>query len=191
LRLEGLEGVFVEDAVGNFKSYSTTELTQLGFPTTVMVIGQAEDVTPPMISVSATPKTLWPPNGRLVTVTVSGTITDAGSGVAPGTEIYEVSDEYGRVQPSGHITLDAKGNYTFTIQLQASRNGNDRDGRLYTITVSAQDKEGNMGSALARVIVPHDQGADDCLRLRQLARLRSEPPWRFLHELLHQCTKAQ
>jgi hypothetical protein len=154
-----VEGVFVEDAVGNFKSYSTTELAQLGFPTTVMVIGQAEDVTPPMISVSATPKTLWPPNGRLVTVTVSGTITDTGSGVAPHTEIYAVTDEYGLIQPSGHFTLlDASGRYSFTIQLQASRNGNDRDGRQYTITVHAVDDEGNAGSATAIVTVPHDQG---------------------------------
>ena len=109
-----------------------------------------------------------------------------------GTATFEVKDEYGLIQPSGPIaTLDANGRYSFRIQLQASRKDNDKNGRQYTIIVSAQDLEGNIGSAFTRVIVPHDQGADDCLRLHQLARLRSEPPWRFLHELLHQCTKAQ
>jgi len=46
----------------------------------------------------------------------------------------------------------------FTISLQASRNGNDKDGRHYTITVSAGDFAGNLGVTAAVVIVPHDQG---------------------------------
>ena len=184
--------VQVTDGVGNVRNYTTTELAQLGFPTELVVMGQADDVTPPVITVSATPKTLWPPNGKMVTVTISGTITDTQSGVDASTAAFEVKDEYGLIQPSGQITtLDASGRYSFRIQLQASRKGNDKDGRQYTIIVSAQDNEGNKGVGTASVIVPHDQGADDCLRLRQLARLRSELPWRFLHEHLHQCTKAQ
>jgi hypothetical protein len=155
-----LISVVLRDVLGNFREYQTTELSQLGFPTNLMVVGQAEDVTPPMITVSATPKTLWPPNGRMVPVTISGTITDAGSGVNASTVTYTVIDEYGLIQPSGSITNwnATTGNYTFTIQLQASRNGNDRDGRQYTIIVSAQDIEGNQGSKNTSVIVPHDQG---------------------------------
>jgi hypothetical protein len=150
--------LFIRDAVGNTTFYHATELAQLGFPASVVVVGQAEDVTPPVITVSATPKTLWPPNGRMVPVTISGTITDAGSGVNASTATYTVIDEYGLIQPSGHFTiLDANGNYAFTIQLQASRNGNDQDGRHYTIIVSAQDNEGNQGSKSAVVTVPHDQ----------------------------------
>src|SRR5262249_4512126 len=117
----------------------------------------APDTQLPAIKITATPTTLWPPNGQKVTVTITGTITDADSGVASDTATYEVSDEYGRVQPSGDITLDAKGNYTFTIQLQASRNGNDRDGRQYTIIVSAEDIAGNIGLEVTRVIVPQNQ----------------------------------
>ena len=113
-----------------------------------------------MITVSATPKTLWPPNGQMVPVTISGTITDTDSSVDPNTPpAYAVKDEYGLIQPSGQITtLDASGRYSFTIQLQASRNGSDRDGRHYTITVRAVDDEGNEGSATAIVTVPHDLG---------------------------------
>jgi hypothetical protein len=121
---------------------------------------QPSDTTPPTVTIAlVTPDTLWPPNGKLVPVTVSGTITDAGSGVAPSTATFEVKDEYGLIQPRGQITtLDMTGNYTFTIQLQASRKGNDKDGRQYTITVSAEDDAGNTGSATAIVTVPHDQG---------------------------------
>jgi hypothetical protein len=112
-----------------------------------------------VITISASPKTLWPPNGKMVSVTISGKITDAGSGVNASTAAYTVTDEYRLVQPSGPVTLlDANGSYSFAIQLQASRNGNDRDGRQYTISVSAQDNAGNQGLASAVVIVPHDQG---------------------------------
>jgi hypothetical protein len=50
---------------------------------------------------------------------------------------YAVTDEYGTVQPSGPITLGGNGSYIFTIQLQALRNSNDKNGRQYLITVSA------------------------------------------------------
>jgi len=112
--------------------------------------------SPPMINVSATPETLWPPNGKLVPVTVSGTITDDGSDVASDTATYAVTDEYASVQPSGTFSVRSDGSYAFPIDLQASRNGNDRDGREYIITVYAKDTAGNTGSAATRVIVPHD-----------------------------------
>ena len=76
----------------------------------------------------------------------------------PNTTIYDVEDEYGSVEPSGSLTLGADGRYTATIALQASRNGNDQNGREYTITVRTEDLAGNEGSAATSVIVPHDQG---------------------------------
>lgn len=111
-----------------------------------------------MINIIATPDTLWPPNGRLVPVTVSGTSTDEDSAVDESTATYEVIDEYSSVQRRGEVTIASDSTYAFTIDLQASRNGNDADGRLYTIIVYAQDNAGNTGSADAYVTVPHDQG---------------------------------
>jgi glycosidase len=116
------------------------------------------DVTPPVVNVAVNPSTLWPPNGSMVAVTVSGTITDALSGVDPSTAAFAVIDKYGQVQPHGPVTLGTGGSYSFTVQLQASRNGNDLNGRQYTITVSANDYAGNVGSGAAVVTVPHDQG---------------------------------
>src|SRR5581483_4740084 len=77
------------------------------------------DRTPPVITISETPSTIWPPNGKMVPVSVQGTITDTGSGVNASTARYAVVDEYGRVQPSGSITLLAGGKYSFRILLQA------------------------------------------------------------------------
>jgi virginiamycin B lyase len=116
------------------------------------------DLTPPLITVWSTPTALWPPNGRMVPVTVSGTISDVGSGVSLSSAAYSVTDEYGEVQPTGAISLGDEGAYSFTVLLQASRHGNDRDGRRYTITVRAKDSAGSSESKSAVVTVPHDQG---------------------------------
>lgn len=117
------------------------------------------DFLPPAISVSTNPSTLWPPNGKSEPVTVSGTITDSGSGVNPSTLACNVVDEYGLVQPPCSLgPLGAGGAYSFKVSLVASRNGNDKNGRSYTISVSASDYAGNSASASTTVIVPHDQG---------------------------------
>lgn len=116
------------------------------------------DLTPPAVTVSASPTTIWPPNHKMVSVTVSGTITDNLSGVDSTSAAFAVADEYGSVQPSGPVSLGAGGSYSFKVSLQASRNGNDQDGRQYVITVRAQDLAGNVGSAATTVTVPHDLG---------------------------------
>ncbi len=112
--------------------------------------------TPPAVTCFASPNTLWPPNGKLVVVTVSGTLT-AGTKAIIGSA-YAVKDEYGQVQPSGTIALGAGGSYSFGVSLIAARNGDDGDGRKYTIVVGAKDTIGNVGSCSAVVTVTHDQG---------------------------------
>ncbi|HYK91307.1 MAG TPA: hypothetical protein VE398_21225, partial [Acidobacteriota bacterium] len=67
------------------------------------------DTTPPQITVSATPRKLWPANGKEVPVTVWGRITDTGSGVVASSVEYAVTDEYRLVHPWGHMTLDSAG----------------------------------------------------------------------------------
>jgi hypothetical protein len=64
---------------------------------------------------------------------------------------FKVVDEYGKCQPviSG---------FGATIKLEASREGSDKDGRVYTISVTAYDKAGNKAIATTTVTCPHDQG---------------------------------
>jgi len=113
------------------------------------------DATPPAITAVATPALLWPPNGKPVSVTVRGTISDT-SRVASAR--FTVTDEYGLVQPAGPITVAANGTYSVTLSLVADRNGNDLDGRKYTIIIVATDEGGHEGSATTTVTVPHDKG---------------------------------
>jgi hypothetical protein len=118
---------------------------------------QPTDTVPPTITVFASPDTLWPPNGRMVPVTVSGTVMDIG-GVNTSRVAFIVRDEYGQVQPNGNVVLQPNGNYSFIIELQSSQNGQDKNGRQYIIIVTAQDNAGNIGAASTGVSVPHSQG---------------------------------
>ena len=61
---------------------------------------------------------------------------------APSTGVL---DEYDQIEPTGRPAFRFGGQYAFTVRLPASRQGNDRDGRHYTIEVSATDQAGNDG----------------------------------------------
>ncbi len=101
-----------------------------------------------VITITASPNTLWPPNHKMKDVFINGSVTGAGSGIASIT--FTVEDEYNLVEP----TLTGFGQ---TIQLQAWRYGNDKDGRTYTITVTVIDTLGHIFTASTIVLVPHDQ----------------------------------
>jgi VCBS repeat-containing protein len=116
------------------------------------------DTTAPVITATVTPSTLWPPNGKAVTVQVSGRITDLGSGVDPASATFTTVDSYGQVQPHGTFGVDSNGNFSFSLQLEARRNGQDKAGRTYSITIRVKDKAGNLGTLTLSVLVPHDQG---------------------------------
>jgi len=113
--------------------------------------------SPPVVTFSATTRYLWPPNGRMAPVTISGAITNTETGCSIQTAAFAVKDEYGKVQPSGALTLGPGGAYSFTTWLQASRFGTDADGRQYTITVGASNNAGKTVSQSGIVTVPHDQ----------------------------------
>ena len=102
------------------------------------------DKTPPLATVDANPNILWPPNGKMVDVTITGSATDDASYI-----IIQVDDEYGLVEPpiSG---------FGQNIKLQANRREEDKDGRKYIIKVL--DFAGNESINTAEVTVPHDQG---------------------------------
>ena len=116
-----------------------------------------DDVTPPSLTLSASRTILTPPNGNILPVTLSGRMTDVDSGIDAATAAFAVTDEYGRVQPAGTVAVDADGNFSFTVQLDAERNEADKDGRQYRVRVSARDRAGNTAWSEVTIIVPHDR----------------------------------
>lgn len=104
------------------------------------------DKTTPTVSISTDIKIIWPPDGKFVPVKIIGSSWDENL----SNTTIEVIDEYGRIEPE--IT-----DFDQTIKLEAKRNGNDKDGRVYKIFTTAMDKAGNTSTANASVIVSHDK----------------------------------
>jgi streptogramin lyase len=107
--------------------------------------------TPPTIAtVSAAPNLLWPPNHKLVPVTVSVTASGGCSSVTcriTSVRSNEPLDSDGDWAITGNLTLE----------LRAERLGSGT-GRIYTITVQCVDSLGNSTTKTVNVSVPHDQG---------------------------------
>lgn len=113
----------------------------------VSLSGTGVDTIIPSITITPNSTILWPPNHKMVDVLIDGSASDTGSGIA-SIEIT-VTDEYGVY----NMTVPGFGS---TIQLEAWRDGTDRDGRRYAITAVVTDNAGNQSTATTEVLVPHD-----------------------------------
>src|SRR5207253_2507501 len=109
------------------------------------------DTTPPTIaSLSLSPSRLWPPNKRMVPVTVSVQSQDLCDTAAPSCRIVSVTSNEAVVPSSGwHVTPP------LGLTLLADREGVG-SGRVYTVTVACHDHAGNVTRRSATVTVPHD-----------------------------------
>lgn len=117
------------------------------------VLIEFEDTTPPAISsVEVTPNVLWPPNHKMVGVTVSVSVEDACD-QAPACSISSIQSN----EPDDDAS-DSMITGELTATLRAERMGRGA-GRIYTITVECTDAGGNTsGPDRTTVAVSHDQG---------------------------------
>ncbi len=107
------------------------------------------DTTAPTISsLTASPNSIWPPNKKMVAVTITAGTTDL-VGVASVKIISVATNE-----PDGNTQWQITG--PLTLNLRADRLGTGT-GRIYTITVEARDAAGNASTKTVTVTVPHDQ----------------------------------
>jgi FG-GAP-like repeat len=125
-----------------------------------VLLNNSADTTPPVVTLFATATVLRLHRRKTVQISISGTITDTGSGVNPNSSAFVVKNEDGKVQQTGAITLDSGGKYSFTVLLPVSRRHSHR-GHRYAVTVLATDNAGNRGSKTRVVSVPHDRGDED------------------------------
>jgi hypothetical protein len=137
--------VVATDSSGNATSCSTTA--------TIV------DTIPPVITTaSVNPNVLWPANHKMVTATVSATVTDS-CGATTWKIISVSSSEAVGARGSGNTAPDWKITGDHTVQLRAERAGGNKAGRVYTITIQAKDAAGNLSATQdLQVSVPHDQG---------------------------------
>jgi hypothetical protein len=114
------------------------------------VVIVADTTTPLITSVTATPSVLWPPNSKMVAVTVRVTASDAADPAFTAKIVGVSSDQPVGSEPDWAITGP------LTLQLRAKRNGSGT--RTYTIIVECRDHAGNVSTGRVTVVVPHDQG---------------------------------
>lgn len=113
------------------------------------------DTTPPALSVSLSPNTLWPPNNKPVSINATITVQDDYD---PEPEIKLESITASETLADGDIQDAQPGTDDRSFSLAAKRAGTNQAGRIYTVTYSATDASGNKTTVSATVTVPHDQG---------------------------------
>jgi N-acetylneuraminic acid mutarotase len=123
-----------------------------GYDSSGVVRNTVEAFTPlaplSITSLTATPNTLWPPNHKLIPVTLAVT-TSGGSGPVSCKIINVVSNE--PVDPDGDWSIT--GNLSLSLRAERLGHGN---GRTYSISVQCGGTGGITGTVT--VTVSHDQG---------------------------------
>jgi hypothetical protein len=109
------------------------------------------DTQPPALSLVVSPAILWPPDHRMVPVTVGPGVLDTCD---PSPVVSLVSAISSDPQDADSPDIEPAG--PTLILLRAERPGWDR-GRTYTLVYQATDASGNASGAGATVVVPHDQ----------------------------------
>ena len=100
---------------------------------------------------SARPDTIWPPNGKLVPVTVNYEVSDNCGTVSSA---LQVSSNDPTAPASDWVVVDAH-----HLLLRVARNA-DGSARIYTITVTATNASGGTSTAVTTVEVPRNRGND-------------------------------
>jgi uncharacterized repeat protein (TIGR01451 family) len=116
----------------------------------------ASNPAPTITNATADPSVLWPPNHRMVEVTVSYDVTD-NCPLPPGSCTLDVtSNEPVLGHGSGHTSPDWIVVDDHHVLLRAEREG-PGNGRIYTITITCTDSGGNSSNEDVLVTVPHNR----------------------------------
>jgi hypothetical protein len=113
------------------------------------------DTTPPALAPTATPALIWPPDGRIVEVTVAANATDAGGPVSLVAEVSadgsSALERRRRAGPDAAVLAvdDAAGTVLVAVRAVTTR---ARE-RTVLVTVTATDLSGNSASAVVPVVV--------------------------------------
>jgi hypothetical protein len=108
----------------------------------------------PTVAIAVDPTTIWPPNHKIVSVNVSGTVTEPANCTTTGLTCT-VTDEYGIF--TGAVAVAVSNAFSGVSHVEAWRLGTDMDGRTYTYSCTATNSFGGAASNPAVSLVPHDQ----------------------------------
>ena len=121
--------------------------------TTITVV---DTIAPVISNASASPNALWPPNHKMVTISVVATVTDS-CGPADWKIVSVQSNEPVNGLGDGDTAPDWQIVGDHGLSLRAERSGKG-SGRVYTVTLQAKDAAGNLsGLKTVTVKVPKSQ----------------------------------
>jgi probable HAF family extracellular repeat protein len=110
------------------------------------VVVPRDTTAPAVTSISATPKHIWPPNNKMVPVSVYVFATDDVDD-APSCSVTSVSGA-----PSSDYEITGR----FTANVRATKN-DDGSTRAYSLMVTCADAAGNRSTAVAKVFICKEQ----------------------------------
>ena len=146
--------VQVSQALGVTETYSLAVVDAFAQAsedeTTVRVV----DTTPPTAATAtASPATIWPPNHKMVAVTVDAAAADVcGSTTCSIASVTSNEPANGRGDGNTASDFEITGPLTVDLRAERSRQGG---GRVYTLAVRCSDPSGNASTATTTVAVTH------------------------------------
>lgn len=139
-----ISGAFLEDLSDTVRSSGAA-----------YIFSSSQTNGPVILSATATPNVLWPPNHKLVPVTVSVT---AQGNLVSCVILGVTSNQPANGKGDGNTSPDIVRTGDLSLLLRAEHAGNIKSDRVYTITVLCADTFGNTTRTNVFVTVPHDQG---------------------------------
>jgi hypothetical protein len=130
-------------------------VTTGSFTVTIKQDTGGDNEPPVIISITPSKKVLWPPNHKMIPITIAVKATD-DSGKKVTSRIVSVTSN----EPDNGLgDGDTAGDWNITgplkVQLRAERSGLGND-RIYTITIESKDEAGNITYGTTTVTAPHD-----------------------------------
>ncbi|MFC1770042.1 hypothetical protein ACFLZI_03200 [Nitrospirota bacterium] len=148
-------GIYESYLYSHIMGVHSTDVTGTGMYLN-LTVSSACGATPKFVIDGVSPEVLWPPNGSIEEVIVAGHLE-----MPEGCNLYEigysVDDEYGTFSSMGEVAINDAGAFEAVIPVEASRNGQDKDGRHYTVNLYAENEAGIGQSDVIEIIVPHDK----------------------------------
>lgn len=147
-------GTVIEDQASITFDFNPPVLT----PTTLHVIAEAADTTPPRMHPCVDLPLLWPPNHKLVPVVIDSWVSDDSGGPVSLAVFVESSEPeqgsgFGNKAPDWTGTVIDQQTGTVELELRSERY-DAHQGRTYTIRLEATDQAGNVSTAMVKVLVP-------------------------------------